>query len=55
MQKYFNFLYACVIAALVVAFFTIGVANSNAVMASIVCYYLAAAAVLMLAGLACPP
>ena len=51
MQKYFNFLYACVNAALVVAFFTIGVANSNAVMASIVCYYLAAAAVLMLAGI----
>jgi hypothetical protein len=51
MNKYFNFLYACVAAALIISFFTIGVPNSNALMASIVCYYLAAAAILMLASI----
>jgi hypothetical protein len=47
---HYTFLYACIGVTLLVAFFTIGVPNTNAVGASIACYYLVAAAVLILAG-----
>lgn len=49
-MDYFNFLYACIASALILALFTIGIPNSNAVMTSIICYYLIAGAILLLAG-----
>jgi len=51
MEAYhYNFLFACIGVTLLVAFFTIGVPNANAVGTSIACYYLVAAAILILAG-----
>jgi len=48
-MDYNNFIYACIGASLLVIFFTIGKADANAVTTSIVCYYLVAAAIAMLA------
>lgn len=49
-NPHFIFLYACVAMTLIMAFFTVGIPNSNALTATIVCYYLTAAAILILAG-----